>query len=99
MSQPAIMMIIKGLTTDLEPAEVERRYKERLPQFLQVDGLLQKYYAYDEQKNEWGGVYVWESKDAMNAYLASELRETIASAYELTSPPQVEILPLVDTLR
>lgn len=99
MSQPTIMLIVRGLKSKLPYEEMEKRYKERLPAFREVKGLVQKYYAYDAAKKEWAGIYFWESEEALAAYLESDLRKTIPSAYELTDPPIVERFPIVDVLR
>lgn len=33
------------------------------------------------------------------AYLESDLKKSIAEAYELTAPPKIQRFPIVDTLR
>jgi heme-degrading monooxygenase HmoA len=93
------MLIVGGLKSKLSHDEFERRYKERMPQFRDVRGLLQKYYSYDSSTEEWAGIYLWESEEAAAAYLESDLRKTISSAYELTQPPRVERFPIIDVLR
>lgn len=97
--QPTIMLIVRGLKSDLPYDEMERRYKERLPQFREVPGLVQKYYSADPSTGEWAGIYLWDSEESLAAYLESDLRKTIPSAYELTGPPQIERFPIVDVLR
>jgi hypothetical protein len=97
--QPSIMLIVAGLKSKLSYDELERRYKERLPRFRDVPGLVQKYYSYDESKGEWAGIYLFDSEESLAAYLESDLRKTIAQAYELTEPPRIERFPIVDTLR
>jgi heme-degrading monooxygenase HmoA len=96
---PTVMLIVRGLKSKLSYDELERRYKERMPRFREVPGLLQKYYSYDSSTEEWAGIYLWESEEAAAAYLESDLRKTIPSAYELTGPPRVERYPIVDVLR
>jgi len=98
-AQPAVMLVVSGLKSKLPREEMERRYKERLPRFRDVEGLLQKYYAYDEVSGEWAGIYLWDSDESLARYLDSDLRKTIASAYELTGPPRIERFPIVDRLR
>jgi heme-degrading monooxygenase HmoA len=93
------MLVVRGLKSRLSHDELERRYKERMPQFRAVPGLVQKYYSYDPSTREWAGIYLWESEEAASAYLESDLRKSIPSAYELTEPPRVERFPLVDVLR
>ena len=97
--QPAVMLIVRGLKSRLSRDELERRYKERMPQCREVPGLLQKYYSYDSSTEEWAGIYLWESEESAAAYLESDLRKTIATAYELIQPPRIERLPVVDVLR
>jgi heme-degrading monooxygenase HmoA len=101
MSQPkpAFMLIVRGLKSKLPLAEMETRYKERMPQFRDVPGLVQKYYSYDDATGEWAGIYFWDSEESLGAYLESDLRKTIASAYELVEPPRIERFPIVDVLR
>jgi heme-degrading monooxygenase HmoA len=97
--QPRIMLVVGGLKSDLPKEELERRYKERMPEFRDVPGLAQKYYSYDEDSQEWAGIYLWESEEALAAYLKSDLKESIAKAYELTAPPKIQRIPIVDVLR
>jgi len=97
--QPTIMLIVRGLKSNLPYDELERRYKERMPEFRDVPGLLQKYYSADESTGEWAGIYLWDSEESLQAYLESDLRKTIASAYELIQPPQVERFSIIDVLR
>ena len=98
-AQPTVMLIVRGLKSKLSHDELEGRYKERMPQFRDVPGLLQKYYSYDSSTEEWAGIYLWESEESAAAYLESDLRKSIPSAYELTQPPRVERFPIVDVLR
>jgi heme-degrading monooxygenase HmoA len=97
--QPKIILIVGGLKSKLSKEELDRRYKERMPQFRDVPGLVQKYYSYDEATQEWAGIYLWESEEALAAYLESDLKNTIAAAYELTAPPKIQRLPVIDVLR
>ena len=98
-AQPTIMLVVRGLKSKLSYEELEKRYKERMPQFREQPGLLQKYYSYDESTGEWAGIYLWDSEKSLAAYLESDLRRSIPSAYELTEPPRIEKFPLVDVLR
>jgi heme-degrading monooxygenase HmoA len=93
------MLVVRGLKSKLPYEELQRRFKERMPQFRALPGLVQKYYSYDESTNEFAGIYLWDSEEAEAAYLESDLRKTIASAYELTAPPRIERFPIVDVLR
>ena len=98
-TRPTVMLIVRGLKSKLSKDEFERRYQERMPRFREVPGLVQKYYAYDDSSGEWAGIYLWADQAALDRYLESDLRKTIASAYELTEPPRLERFPIVDVLR
>jgi heme-degrading monooxygenase HmoA len=98
-TQPTVLLIVRGLKSKLSHDELERRYRERMPQFRDVPGLLQKYYSYDSSTEEWAGIYLWESEEAAAAYLESDLRKSIPSAYELIQPPRIDRFPIVEVLR
>lgn len=98
-THPKIILVVGGLRSDLSREEMERRYKERLPEFRDVAGLVQKYYTYDETTHEWAGIYLWESEEALAAYLDSDLRKSIPEAYELTGAPVIQRFAVVDVLR
>jgi heme-degrading monooxygenase HmoA len=95
----AKVVLLVRFRSRLSADEVRRRYLERLPDFRNVPGLLQKYYVYDESANEWGGLYVWDSEESLQGYLESDLRKTIPSVYEIEGSPRVERLSVVDVLR
>lgn len=98
-AQPAVLMIVRGLKSSLPHDELKHRFQERMPRFRDTPGLLQKYYSYDSSTDEWAGIYLWQSEEAAAAYLESDLRKSIASAYQLTQPPRVERFPIIDVLR
>ena len=93
-----IIQIIKlksGLTEDelLEVAE------ERVPGFKAIPGLLQKYYVKLNQPGEYGGVYIWDSRESLQSYRGSELAATIPQAYQLIEAPDIETMDVLFKLR
>ena len=97
-THPGVLLVVRfksALATD----ELERRYKERLPEFRNLPGLLQKYYIHDPASDEWGGIYLWDSQASLNDYLASDLRKSIPDVYEIVGAPRVETHPVADVLR
>ncbi len=52
----------------LTEAEAFSKAKERLAQFKEIPGLLQKYYVKLDQPKSYGGIYVWDSAQSMQAY-------------------------------
>jgi hypothetical protein len=59
----------------------------------------QKYYLQDPATGEIAGLYLWESQEALAAYRESELRASIAKAYQAEGEPRVEVYRVVKTLR
>ena len=52
---------------------------ELAPAFAAVPGLRSKVWLADRAGNTYGGVYVWESRDAMNQFAASELCSAVVN--------------------
>ena len=72
---------------------------ERKPDFETMPGLVQKYYVEFEEPNTYGGIYIWESKAAMGAFLQSDLFATIREKYQFAAPPEVTIVQGIFPLR
>lgn len=70
------------ITSELEPAELERRLIERRPRFEQVSGLIQKIYARDKASGDVCGIYFFEDQASLSAFGETELAKTIPTAYE-----------------
>lgn len=83
----------------LTPEEVARVVEERAPEFEALAGLRQKYYLQDVASGEYAGVYVWDSREALEEYQESELRATIAKAYRTQGDPDVEVYRAIKILR
>lgn len=96
--RPGILMVVK-FKSSLSNEELEKRYKERIPQFEAFPGLVQKYYIHDPATDEWGGAYVWDSQASLDEYLASDLRKSIPDVYEIVGAPRIEISKVEYTLR
>ncbi len=96
---PAGILFIVRFKSSLSPEELKKRYTERMPLFRAIPGLLQKYYIHDPVSEEWGGVYLWDSKESLEQYKASDLRKSIAETYQITGTPRIEISYVIDTLR
>ena len=95
---PGVLLFVR-FKSALAPDELERRYKQRMSEFQKLPGLLQKYYVYDKASGEWGGVYLWDSQASLESYMASDLRKSIAEAYEVVGTPRVEPAGVIDVLR
>ncbi len=63
--------------------------KERAAQFRHLPGLRSKAFLLDADRREMGGNYVWETRDALDAYLRSDLY--LAVVRELGEPKELRI--------
>jgi heme-degrading monooxygenase HmoA len=93
-----VILFVKFETT-LSKAEVEAAALKRIHEFRSLPGLIQKYYVKLGQPNRYGGIYVWDSMESLQAYRASDLAATIPEAYKVTGPPVVEVLDSLFQLR
>jgi hypothetical protein len=78
---------------------VSRLLDERLPLFRAVPGLVQKYYAREESSGDYVGCYLFESKQALLDYRASDLAKSIPPTYAIEGAPRVEMLEILFPLR
>ena len=53
--------------------EYEAVCNELAEAFAELPGLISKHWLADEKNNTYGGVYIWETRDAYQAFLNSEL--------------------------
>lgn len=83
----------------LSEEEVLRRADERADAYRAVPGLVQKYYVKLEAPNRYGGVLVWESKQALDAFRDTELSTTIPTTYGIKGAPCIEVIEVFDVLR
>jgi hypothetical protein len=97
-TQTGVLLIVR-FKSSLAPDELEKRYKERLPEFRALPGLLQKYYLYDPSSNEWGGLYIWDSQESLDKYMESDLRKSIPDVYQVVGAPRIETTNVIEILR
>jgi hypothetical protein len=66
--------------SSLSDERIAELFKVRASEYLAVPGLLQKFYL-RFRSGEHGGVYVWDSADSMERFMASRLASTICEVY------------------
>ena len=47
--------------------------------FASLPGLISKHWLANEENNTYGGVYIWENKEAMQSYLGSDLFRSVST--------------------
>jgi hypothetical protein len=85
--------------TALTEAEIMAVAEERAPQFRAIPALVQKFYLKLNKPNHYGGLYIWESIEAMKKFQQSELAKTIPAAYKVLGAPDVDIHEMLFPLR
>ena len=72
--------IITYQLQDISHAEYLKQMVEPdAPILAQVKGLISKVWLTDEEKNTFGGFYLWESKTAMENFMHSDLVKAVVS--------------------
>ena len=98
MSKPSLILLVK-FKSPLSLEEVVKVVDSRIDEFRALKGLQQKYYLQEPATQEYAGLYLWESKDDFLAYRDSELRATIAKAYQTEGEPRIEVFSVIKFLR
>lgn len=98
MTHPALILLVR-FRTSLSEADLMDIVETRSDEFRALTGLIQKYYVHDPETGEYGGLYLWESPEALDAYKQSELRASIGAAYQAEGEPRLDILKVLKPLR
>jgi len=84
-------MITAIVLYDLPPhigrQECLEHYRSIAPGFLSVPGLLRKQFIYALEGGEAGGAYMWESREAAEAFYSGPWRDGIVTRYG--APPRI----------
>jgi heme-degrading monooxygenase HmoA len=98
MSHPSVVLLVK-FRSPLSLEEVQAVVDSRIEQFRALPGLVQKYYLQDSETGEYAGLYLWDSAESLAEFRKSDLRQTIAKAYQTEGEPRVEVFQVFDVLR
>jgi heme-degrading monooxygenase HmoA len=96
---PDVILVVGGLKFGIPLREARDVKAARAEVLRNAPGLRQKYYSWDADKEEAMGVYVWSSRAAADAYLASDVFAKTQEAYELTQAPRTSVFEIADQLR
>lgn len=70
-----------------------------LPMFQKLPGLIQKYYVANRETDEVGGVYIWETSEHLQTYLAGPIVKAMPERFAMPEPPRIEILDVNQHIR
>ena len=73
------IQIINFNLNDLTHQDYASACDEISQTFADLPGLISKHWLANEETNTYGGVYFWESKEAMQNYLESEVFSQVAN--------------------
>lgn len=79
--------------------EVQRTIEERVPEYRDLPGLLEKYYIKDRETGEYGGVYIWDDDQSLRDFRPSKLARTIGDAYRAEGESKVKTFEVIHVLR
>ena len=65
------LQIVNFSLDGLSPSEYEKHCEHVAPVFAAMPGLIAKFWLADDESNTYGGVYLWQNRDAFQAYVAS----------------------------
>jgi hypothetical protein len=60
------------------------------PVLAKVPGLISKVWLADESQNTFGGFYLWETREAMDAFMHSDLVKAVVSRPFVTNVSSVD---------
>jgi hypothetical protein len=100
LNRPPIKFVqLVKLKSQLPDSAVIATMRQRKPQFVEVPGLVQKFYLQDTATAAYGGLYLWESEQHYLDYRRGELAKSIPEAYQTKGKPEVEVFRLLFPLR
>jgi hypothetical protein len=69
------------LPADMTPAKAAELFKGSAPRYQGLEGLVRKYYLFDEKSRTGGGCYLWKSRADAERVYTEEWRKMIAERY------------------
>jgi len=79
------VLIINFNLQDLSRADYEASCGELAPAFAAIPGLISKQWLANEETNTYGGVYLWQDRQAMLDYKASEIFNKVSTNPKFTN--------------
>lgn len=89
-----VVLFTSGLTIE----EVYAKFEQRAEKFRRVNGLLQKYYVHAKSTGEVGAIYIFDTKQSLEAFRSSDLPKDTREAYKVLEDPSIRELEVIHTL-
>ena len=73
------VLIVNFRLKGVDESQYAKLCDDIAPAFAAVPGLVSKIWLKNSERGVYGGVYVWENREAFERYTASDLFKTVAS--------------------
>jgi hypothetical protein len=77
-----------------EPA-IRNLFDQVAGNYLEVPGLIRKYFGFSDDASEVIGIYLWESKDAADAFYSDEWMAGVTERWGAAPIKQEWVVPVV----
>ena len=70
-------ILVINFTADTTPEQFNILVKADAPVFAEIDGLIHKNFVFNHEEKTYGGVYMFESKATLKAYMAGDIFKSV----------------------
>ena len=70
-------ILVINFTAETTPEQFDDLVKEDAPVFAAIEGLIHKNFIFNHEEKTYGGVYMFESKAAVKAYMAGDVFKSV----------------------
>ena len=70
-------ILVINFTAETTPEQFDNLVKEDAPVFAEIEGLIHKNFIFNHEEKTYGGVYMFESKGALKAYMAGDIFKSV----------------------
>jgi hypothetical protein len=81
------------LAAGIDRRALVERYESTAKKWVENPDLIEKWYFYNEQAHEGGGIYIWKNLEAAKHWLGADYQATIERLYGY--PPRIQFLDAV----
>jgi hypothetical protein len=70
-------ILVINFNADATPEQFDALVQQDAPIFAEIDGLAHKHFIFNHQEKTYGGVYMFETKAALEAYMAGDIYKSV----------------------
>ena len=70
-------ILVINFTAEASPEQFDALVQKDAPIFVEVEGLIHKYFLSNIEEKTFGGVYMFETKKALDAYMKGDIYKSI----------------------